>query len=121
MTLPIEQTTSMEDIIENPAKYGAPTFEQYCANREKYLGRKDEILGVVSAGSRVLGNVIMKQEYEISGYKCRTLEEVERVANSEGIPLNELTIEPDLQYEGGNKGRLIVRFVRKARPSGLIA
>lgn len=89
------------------------TFDEYCRNRDKYLGKEDEQLGYIDAGSQNLKKRVQKQIYEIEGYRCKTLEEVERVARDRGIPLRELDYRPHVVPQSGGKCDILVRFLPK--------
>lgn len=102
----------MEDIKANPAKYGAPTFEEFKRNPEKWTGRHDDLLSSADKGSQILKGV-QKHIYEIEGYRCSTLEEVEKIAASQGIPIRSLDYRPELIPLGGGKANILVKFVSK--------
>lgn len=102
----------MEDIVADPTKYGAPTFEEFRRSPERFLGRQDQILSSADKGSKFLNNV-QRHIYEIEGYRCKTIEEVERVAASQGIPLRELDYRPELIPQGGGRADILVKFVSK--------
>lgn len=102
----------LQDIVDDPSKYGAPTFDEFRRHPEKWLGRADEKLISADQGSQVLGNV-QRHIYEIEGYRCKTIEEVERVAKSQGIPLKELDYRAQLIPCGGGKADVLVKFISK--------
>lgn len=89
-----------------------PTFEEFKRNRHKYLGRDDDNLASVDRGSLVLKQV-RKHIYEIEGYRCKSLEEVERVAASQGIPMRELDYRPCIIPQSGHRCDILVKFVPK--------
>lgn len=104
----------MMDIASNPGAFGAPTFEEFKRNRTKYLGAEDHALASVDKGSHNLRGVLeSRYEYEIEGFKCKTLEEVERIAADYGIPLRELDYRPQVIPQGGGRAKLLVKFVSK--------
>lgn len=112
-----ERIASVEDtqkIFENPNYYGLPTFEEFSKNHEKYMGRDDDAFGQVDQGSKQLNKHVQRHVYEIEGYRCKSLEEVERVAASQGIRVNELDYKPQLMPLGGGKCDILVKFVSKA-------
>ena len=101
-----------DDFQEVCKKMGAPTFEQFCKNPDKY--RKitqsvNEVLGGVDKSSQIFKELISKQVYEIRGFRVKTLEEVERIANDHNIPLDKYTAE--IEPQGGGKCDVVVRFV----------
>lgn len=113
---------SFEELVRDPHKFGAPTFEEFKRNREKWLGRDDETLASAEKGSQTLREVVNRYIYEVEGYRCKSLEEVERVAASQGIPLKELDYRPQVIPQGGGKWECVIKFVSKnerARRNGL--
>ena len=89
-----------------------PTFEEYKRNRDRYLGRADDILSSADAGSKLV-KTVQRHIYEIEGYRCKSLEEVERVAASQGIPLAQLDYRPCIVPQSGHKCDILVKFVPK--------
>lgn len=92
---------------------GFPTFDEFRKNPEKYMGREDASLAEVERGSTNLNRTVSKHIYEIEGYKCRSLEEVEKVAKSMGINLKELDYRPQVQPNTSGKFDIKVKFVSK--------
>lgn len=105
--------SGMEDILKDPEAFGAPTFEQFKKNREKYMGRDDETLALVDRGSHNLKRVVDKYTYEIEGFRCDTLEKVEQIAADYGIALRELDYRPELIPQGGGKAKMLIKFISK--------
>lgn len=116
MSSHLERLHSAEanDVLSNPEYYGLPTFDQFKNNYEKYMGRDDDILAQASNGSKLLKNVEKKYRFELLNYRCDTLEEVERIAKEQGIPLKELDFRPVLLPLGGGKADILVKFVTKS-------
>lgn len=104
----------VSEVLENPSYFGLPTFEEYAKNAEQFLGRDDEAFAQVDAGSKNLDRHVQRHVYEIEGYRCKTLEEVERVAKSQGIELGSLDYAPQVMPLGGGKCDILVKFVSKA-------
>jgi len=109
----IAEAKDTSDLFENPHDFGMPTFEEFAANREKYMGRDDDRLTEVDRGSRSLQRV-KRHIYEIEGYRCKSIEEVERVALNMGIKLQELDYRPEVTQAGAGQFDVIVRFVSKS-------
>lgn len=106
--------TDIADIAANPNKYGAPTFEQFKSNRDKYLGRDDDTFNAIDKGSSNLAGSVRKHEYEIEGYRCKSLEEIERVASEQlGINIKQLDYRPELIPQGGGKCNVLIKFISK--------
>lgn len=102
------------DLVEMAESCGFPSFDEYCKNVEKYTGRADAALAEVDRGSTQLNRTVQKHIYEIEGFKCKTLEEVERVAESMGIKLRELDYRPQVQTNTSGGVDIKVNFVSKA-------
>lgn len=105
---------SPDEIMANPEAFGMPTFAEFAKNPEKWLGRDDDKLAWADAGSRALEKHVQRHIYEIEGYRCKTIEEVEKIASSQGIPLRELDYRPSVVPTGGGKCDILVKFVNKA-------
>lgn len=103
---------NIEDLLNDPHAFGVPTFEEFAKNPEAWRKASDEILKIVDASSATgLKNLVVKQTYEVAGYKCKTLEEVERVAKNEGWDMLKMSIEPQIIPETGGKCTIHVKFV----------
>jgi hypothetical protein len=89
----------------------APSFEEFKRNREKYLGRDDEDFGIIDKGSQSIKRTVHRHIYEIEGYRVKTLEEVERIAINQGIPIRELDYRPQVVPLGGGKCDILVKFL----------
>ena len=105
---------SFDDLLENPSKFGAPTFDEFCRNPDKYLGRDDDMLSRVDVGGKVMNNCTQRHIYEIEGFKTRKLEEVDRFARDHGIPLRELDYRPEVIPTGAGKCDILIKFMSKA-------
>jgi len=104
----------MDDIFTNPQKYNMPTFEEFKKNYEFWTGRADEKFAQVDKGSQNLAKYVKKHVFEIEGRRCKTLEEVERIANDFGIPIKELDYTAEIMPLGGGKCDILVKFMSKA-------
>ena len=93
---------------------GLPTFEEFCKNREKYVGREDEDFGLIDRGSLHLKNVVQRHEYEIEGVRCKNLEQVEKRAREMGIPIRELDYRAMIIPQTGLKCDILVKFAPKS-------
>jgi len=106
---------SFDDVMEDPHSFGMPSFDEFVKNPETLLGREDERLQEVDRGSTNLNKVVRRHIYEIEGYRCKSLEEVERVAKSMGINLKEMDYQPQVQPNTSGKFDIKVKFVSKAQ------
>lgn len=90
---------SIEDIVENPTKFGMPTLEEFTKNKEKYMGRADDEITAVDRGDPQLGCL---QRYYIEGdggrYRVDSLEQAERIARDMGRSLShDFILDPQLR------------------------
>lgn len=104
---------TMDDIVADPTKFGAPTYESFKKDPTKFLGKPDQVLATVDKGSENLKRIISKYIYEVEGYRCHTLAEVERVAGSQGIEMKDLDYQPEVIPLGGGRANLLIRFISK--------
>jgi len=111
----INKDTSIEDLQNNPSAYGAPTFEEFKRSPEKYLGREDENLSAVDKGSAIFkdSNMVRRHVYEIEGHRCKSLEQVTRIAAEQGIPIRELDYRPEVIPLGGGQCEILVKFISR--------
>lgn len=83
----MRQAESIEELAEDPTKYGAPTAEEFSRNKEKYLGRPDDEIAAIDRGDPILK---CKQVYYIEAdarYRLDSLEQAERIARDMGASL----------------------------------
>jgi hypothetical protein len=109
---------TLEDIAKDPRKYGAPTYEEYVRNRSRYQAQTANLFDVADNGTSNLKMVLKGYRYEIDGYKCDTLEEVERVAKSQGYSEEDLEMLPEVIPLGGGWCDILVRFRHKPKGFG---
>lgn len=102
-------SATIEDIMRDPKKFGAPTFEEFSRNPAAYRARTQNIFDAADNGSQIL-KMVKRHRYEINGYKCDSLEEVERVALSEGLRPEDLEMKPEIIDLGGQWCDILVRF-----------
>jgi hypothetical protein len=107
----------MADIVAHPEKYGAPTFEEFRKNPNKYMrGPEQSLTAVQNEGT--IRNLVERHKYFFrsgSGisYECKTLEEVQKVAHSEGVPTSLLDYDPQVVPLGNGKCEMKITFYRK--------
>ena len=107
------ENVTFEEFSANPEAYGFPSFERYQKERDKFVGHEEEILASADKGSTNLSRTVSRHVYEIEGYRCKNLEEVERIAKSQGIDLRALDYRPELIQAGAGKFDIIVKFISK--------
>lgn len=101
------------DIMTEVQKVGF-TFEEFVKNREKWVGRDDEILTSADKGGSETNKKTRRHIYEIEGYRCKSIEEVERIAKSQGVPLKSLDYQAILVPNGAGKQDVLVKFISRA-------
>lgn len=83
---------------------GVPTFEQFCKNPKRYRKNAEETFEAVDEGGHAMRHLMHSMTYEIFGYKCTTLEEVQRIASSQGFQIDHLEAKPQAIPEPGGSG-----------------
>ena len=91
---------------------GVPTFDEFCKNPDQWRTRDDAKLAEVDKGGKI-NRVTQKHRYEIAGFKCKTLHEVERIASNQGIPMKELDYRPVCIPQTGHKCDMLIKFMPK--------
>ena len=109
-----QQDVVMEDLLNNPKAYGLPTFQEFCKDPDRWRKSADKVLGAVDIGSvGGLKKFVAEQTYEVAGYKCKTLEECQRVAQNEGLSIESMEMKPEVYKLGGDKYGILVSFIKK--------
>lgn len=112
--MPFMQNFLPKDTIDTLAKMGAPTFEEFKRHRERYMGRDDDVLSSVDSAGTMIKGYLKRVVYELEGYRCKSLEEVERVAASQGIPLSQLEYRAVCVPQSSYTCDVLVKFMSKA-------
>jgi len=108
-------SAAIEEVVQDPSKFGAPTFEQFRANYVKYMGKEDDLFAKVERGSELLKTRIKKYKFEVFGYKCKTLEDAEKVIRDYGFKINEMEMLPELIPQNSYDCDMLVKFVPKKK------
>lgn len=112
----ILESGDSEQLQAHASELGVPTFEEFKANKSKYLKAHDQVLASAAKGSTLLDKILdTRYVYEICGYRCKSLEEVERVAKEQGISIKDLDMRPELLPLNGNSGKaqMLIKFCSK--------
>lgn len=89
---------------------GAPTFEEFCKNRDKYIpNEEDQVLSSIDNGSHLLKRYEKKYKFEIAGFRTESLTEAQKIARDYNIPVKNFTAE--IIPQGGGKCDYLVKFV----------
>lgn len=111
------ENVSFDDIMNNPHKYGLPSFEEFRKNpdpwREKWRGRHDEIMAIVDAGSANLKHHVVKHRYRFGEWEESSLERIEKLANDHGLSVMDLDFTSKVVPIGGGKCDILVEFAQK--------
>jgi hypothetical protein len=116
MSLAKFQTATLEDIVANPQAYGAPTFEQFCKNPDKYRLDWAKIADD-GASDPNFKKHLKKTYYKVLGYKAETIEKAETIAKDHGLRLSSMRIAPQVEPLGGGWFNLAIEFMP---PEGMI-
>jgi hypothetical protein len=104
-----------QKVVDDPKSFGAPTFEEFAKNPNKWLPRDEEVFDSIDNGptDSSLRQYIDKFVYEIEGYQCHSIEEAYRVAKEQGIPLKSLDYRVQILPETSYKGKFLVKIAPK--------
>jgi hypothetical protein len=113
---------SLEDLMDNPASFGAPSFEEFSRDPDRFRNRQDHLLAIADDGSKLEG--LKKRlgviRWEIDDYKMDNPEQIERYCKDEGIDmLNDLELKPFLVEGVSGKIDLVNRYSRKSKILGV--
>lgn len=95
------------DVLHDPHRFGFVTFDEFKRNPDRWRKRKDRAFASVDRGSKLLGNRVARQTYEVFdgsgvGYKCRSLEDCEQTASYMGYSIDQLVMKPEIVPLGYN-------------------
>lgn len=108
------ESATTHDIMNNPVKYGAPTLQDFKSRRSYYANGHNKTFGRIDKGGAIANKYTKKQIFEIEGYRCKTLEEVERVALNLGLDLKTLKYQAHFLPLGGGSADMLVKFISEA-------
>lgn len=86
----ISAETTIEDLIENPAAYGVPTFEQFKQNRDRWLGRDDDAMASLVDGPTMFRKDLVKMKFKVRGVDVGTPEQVETMLGDFGYSVSDI-------------------------------
>lgn len=102
-----------EEILEDPHKFGVPTYKEFLANRDKWTGNSlNDELGSIDNSTQLkdLRDKLKKQQYMFRGYLCATLEELDNIAKNEGVDLLQCKVEPQIIPGHGGDFDIVVNI-----------
>jgi hypothetical protein len=110
---------TIEEIAQNPHRYGAPTFEEFL--KGQYVRPKnteEDKLAMLDNGPGQTRKQVRKIRWIVDGHICDSPEMAQRVANDENIDLRKYL--PELRDVGNHKCDIYLHFNTKKEFSGLI-
>lgn len=99
-----------QQILADPKRFGAPTFEEFVKDPEKYLGKRDDFFVSAEDGAVLLkqSNLVKDQLYCLGNNKTDSLEEFSRWLQDEGIDVRNIEWCPELEKVEGGQYRILV-------------
>jgi hypothetical protein len=78
---------SVQDIMKDPSKYGAPSFEEFCKNPSKYsaVASVEEELGSIDNGGSNLRKILKKITYHVGFQEFKSLERAVQFCHDHNI------------------------------------
>jgi bacterioferritin-associated ferredoxin len=111
---------TLQDALRDPAKFGAPTFKEFCANPEKYrkIGGMGHVLNALSdqPGMSQIGHLLKDMTYVVMGHDCgKSLEKAEQVLQNEVAAefLADVIMKPELIEASAGKYRCEVHIATR--------
>lgn len=111
----ISRNLSQEDILEDPNRYGLPTFQEFCKNPEKWRANPEQVLIDATRGSTILKKAISKITFAFRCWETSSAEKIERILADYGLKPQDVEMKPELIYLGNGKCKCIVNFIEKER------
>lgn len=131
---------TLKEVIANPGRFNAPTFDQFKKNPDKYRESPEDVLACADVGSDILRKEIKEKFFYIGGslqikhrevdgkqlkfykyhggYKGKSLEKVDKIAADLGWKLLDIDIIPDLEKTTAGKYILHVYYVKRGQVGG---
>ena len=117
MTINSAVPDDFEEFCKFGDKYGFCTFEQFAQNPDKWR-KRDDLLASADKGGTI-NSIAQKFIYEIGGYRTRKLEEVERIARSEGLILKDY--KASLLPTVGQQADILVKLITEDKNAKIVA
>lgn len=89
--MPHGPEVKIEDIQENPHKYGVPTFEEFAKNPQKYSPHitEEEHLAVIDNGGQNLKRYTKTKIFQVLGQTFKSLERAQDFCRDHGIAIKD--------------------------------
>ena len=85
-----QKKLTIEDILQNPHKYGAPTYEEFLVMREKWVRRPDEAMTKLTEGPTQFRKELKAIKYSFMGLSLSSEEAVEKALGDHGYSLDDI-------------------------------
>lgn len=82
----------MEDIMQNPEKYGAPSFKTFVKNRSFWKRKKDQ-MAILTGGPSLFRRELKRIRYFCHGKELASEEAVETMLADHGFTLDDIDLE----------------------------
>lgn len=102
-----------ETIMEDPHRFGLPTYEEFCKNPAKWRDNPEQSFIDADRGSTMLRQSIVKYMYVFRCWETYSLETMERILGDHGLKPKDVKMKPELIYLGAGKIKCIIEFVEK--------
>ncbi len=83
---------TIEDILQNPHKYGAPTFEEFQRNPGRWKKRNDDAMVTLTDGPERHRSELKAIKYFVNGLELSGENEVERALGDHGYGLEDIDL-----------------------------
>lgn len=110
MATRITDEIQLDDVLDDPAKFGVPTFKEFLKNPEVMLGAKERIFNTVDGGSAFLSAYKIDTRYKYDKYETKKLEEIQKITLEEGIKFEDLKFKSQVVDQTANTLKIIVEF-----------
>lgn len=111
---------TIEDILADPNKFGAPTFDQFRNNYGAYQRRQDDAMTAITQGPQQFRKDLNKIIFKINGVELPGEDAVETALLDHGYSLADIDIENqnsrlqktiEMIPQGGGKYDIVVNFI----------
>lgn len=109
----LSKSLSQEDIIEDPHKFGLPTFEEFCKNQGQWRQNPEQLLIDATKGSTILRKSIVKISFAFRCWETSSAEKLQSMLADHGLKPQDMKMAPELIYLGNGKCKCIVNFIEK--------
>lgn len=116
----ISASTTLDDLQADPSAYGVPTFAQFCAARDKFMGTDDQAMVSITDGPQKFRAGLEKIRYQLHGVDVGSEDMVERALSDHGYSLSDIDLDNrnsklqkkiEMMPLGGGKYDLVVNFM----------